>query len=210
MQCMLTMHSPIYEKNSSRQIYILERVIKINACVHPNAPCKQIWTSILKAASNPAVIFVAGEKNTFCNLNDGIDVAREVIGMDFASQFNTVWKRSNHGENGLSFQDESAMVYCVNGLIQTLPLPDMARSFPQIIQASDIKKRLQMTAQMQQSIYKRLQHNVQFVDLNNKTVVKSIRFENGTVQTKRKRNACSISQCEMIVQEQSDNKQSRN
>ena len=191
-QCVLSIHCPVYRRLPAEAVYTLDRIIKITAILHPNDPSREIWNAVSRVRCAPAVLFVVGDKTTYCNINDGDNVCREVFGADLTRGHATCWLRHDELSPRINVHDESSIVFCRRGFLHSLPIPDMPRCFPTEVPAATLKREMGVLARRQTAAYSRLQHNVQFIDLREEGVVSSVRFEDGVVAKKRKRNACRV------------------
>jgi hypothetical protein len=180
----------VYTRAPAETVYTLHEIIKITAIVHPRDPSREIWNAVYRVRNAPAVLFVVGDKTTYCNLNDGSGTAREVFGVNLTRGHATCWCRRDGPSQRVNVHDECSIVFCRHGLLHTLPIPDMPRCFPASFPAATLKRDMCVLVGRQVATYERLQHNVQFIDLSKEMVVSSVRFEGGVVAKKRKRNAC--------------------
>lgn len=189
LQCVLSIHCPVYTRLPAETVYTLDRILKITAVLHPHDPSREIWDAVSRVRCAPAVLFLAGDKTTYCNLHDDDSAFREVFGVDLTRRHATCWSRRGRTSERVNVHDESSIVFCVHGLLHTLPIPDMPRCFPVAVPAATLRRDMAALSRQQAAAYGRLQHNVQFIDLSVDNVVSSVRFEDGVVAKKRKRNA---------------------
>lgn len=192
LQCILSIHCPVYTRMPAEAVYTLDRILKITAILHPNDPSREIWDAVSSVRCAPAVLFVVGDKTTYCNLHDGDSAFREVFGVDLTRGHATCWSRRGGPSLHVNVHDESSIVFCRRGFLHTLPIPDMPRCFPATVPAATLRRDMGVLARRQAAAYQRLQHNVQFIDLSEEKVMSSVRFEDGVVAKKRKRNACRV------------------
>ena len=140
LQCVLSIHCPVYARMPAEAVYTLDRILKITAILHPNNPSREIWDAVSRLRCAPAVLFLAGDKTTYCNLHDDDSAFREVFGADLTRGHATSWSRQGRPIERVNVHDESSIVFCVHGFLHTLPIPDMPRCFPMAVPAATLRR----------------------------------------------------------------------
>ena len=46
LQCVLSIHCPVYTRMPAETVYTLDRILKITAILHPNDPSREIWDAV--------------------------------------------------------------------------------------------------------------------------------------------------------------------
>tara|TARA_Y100000389_G_scaffold179424_1_gene193442 strand:+ start:5654 stop:6328 length:675 start_codon:yes stop_codon:yes gene_type:complete len=189
MQLLACLHTPVYKKSAiDSSIYALDHFLKVTAAVHTNAPFASAWNALMHMKTQPAVVFVAGDKTTYSCLCDAPTQSHEVWNFDFSKTFHTT--RGNKSKNNLWLvQNETAILFMDVGLMRTLPIPDKKTAFLPSIPVRNFKFFLSQELERQKEAFTRIRDNFQFVDLYNHEIVDSKRIEGGRVQKKQKRNA---------------------
>ena len=186
MQTMLTMHAPVYRKQEGG-FYVIQGFLELTASVHPNAPVREVWESLMSLKSAPCMLFCAGDKTTYMALEDNTPI-RETWNAPYEQQFPRVggW-RDSRGRWCTQFS--TSVVFTHRGLLCSLPLPDYCQTFLSVVPGANMQEHLQREAGRQRAAYARLRDNVQFLDVYREEVLGSQRMEGGRVGEKRKRNA---------------------
>lgn len=189
MQLLACLHTPVYKKSASESsIYVLDHFLKVTAAVHTNAPFASAWNALMQMKTQPAVVFMAGDKTTYSCLCDAPTQSHEVWNFDFGKTFHTT--RGSKSKNNLCLvQNETAILFMDVGLMRTLPIPDKKTAFLPSIPVRNFKFFLSQELERQKEAFARIRDNFQFVDLCNQEIVDSKRIEGGRVQKKQKRNA---------------------
>ena len=188
MQLLACLHTPVYKKSAiDSSIYALDHFLKVTAVVHTNAPFASAWNSLMNMKTQPAVVFMAGDKTTYSCLCDAPTETHEVWNLDFSKTFHTT-RGSESKKNLWLVQNETAILFMDVGLMRTLPIPDKKTAFLLSIPVRNFKFCMSQELKRQKEAFTRIRDNFQFVDLHNQEIVDSKRIEGGRVQKKQKRN----------------------
>lgn len=186
-QLLMSIHVPVYKKDSGGCVYKLECFSRITGVVHPNAPFEAAWKALMQLESSPAAFFLSGDKTTYSCISNESEKFHEVWNYNLEDKYSLV-QGSRDSPNTVAIQNETAILFVERGFLRTLPIPDHKEVFLFSVPVINMRAQLRFEQSRQKQVYLRLRNNFQFLDLHMNVVVGCQRIEDGRVQKKRKRN----------------------